>query len=158
MNHLDEISTAELHDVLNSVEEKKPTQRLLASIAYKNGVSQTELAKWFNTSRRTIYNWLMRFDTNEPLSEVVSDAHRSGRNRKLSEDELKEFRETVHRSPRDAGYDEPAWTTTLVRHHLEETYHVEYSIPSCRRLLKEAGLSYQKSRPANAKDEPEDRD
>ena len=158
MEHLNEISMGELHDVLDSVEEKKPTQRLLASIAYKNGVSQTELARWFNTSRRTIYDWLMRFDTDKPLSEAVSDAHRSGRNRKLPENKLEEFRETVHRSPRDVGYDEPAWTTTLVRHHLEETYDVEYSIPSCRRLLKEAGLGYQKPRPANARDEPEDRD
>ncbi|AUX09309.1 transposase [Halalkaliarchaeum desulfuricum] len=44
------------------------------------------------------------------------------------------------------------------RHHLKETYDVEYSIPSCRRLLKEAGLSYQKPRPENAKAEPEDRE
>lgn len=52
----------------------------------------------------------------------------------------------------------PAWTTKLVRRHLKETYDVEYSIASCRRLLKEAGLSYQKPRPANAIAEPDDRE
>ena len=158
MDHLDEVSIDELHDALDSVEEKKPTQRLLAAIAYKNGVSQTELAEWFNTGRRTIYNWLKRFDTDEPIVEAVTDRQRAGRNRKLSESELEEFRETLHESPREAGYDEPAWTTKLVRHHLEDVYDVEYSIPSCRRLLKEAGLSYQKPRPSNAKAEPEDRE
>ena len=158
MEHLDGISIDELHEVLDSVEGKRPTQRLLAAIAYKNGVSQTELAEWFNTGRRTIYSWLKRLETDEPLSKMVTYSQRSGRNWKLSEDELEEFRETLHESPRKVGYDEPAWTTKLVRHHLEEAYDVEYSIPSCRRLLKEAGLRYQKPRPANAKAEPEDRE
>ena len=158
MDHLNEISLDELHDALERVEGKRPTQRLLAAIAYKDGVTQTQLAKWNNTGRRTIYSWLMRFETDEPLVEAVTDDQRSGRNRKLSEDELYQFRQTVREPPDQAGYDEPAWTTKLVRHHLKETYGVQYSIPSCRRLLKEAGLSYQKPRPANAKAEPEDRE
>lgn len=158
MNHLEEISLDELHEALERVEGKRPTQRLLAAIAYKNGVTQTELAEWNNTGRRTIYSWLKRLDTDEPITEAVTDDHRSGRNRKLSENQLEEFRESVHESPAEAGYDEPAWTTSLVQHHLKETYDVEYSIPSCRRLLKEAGLSYQKPRPSNAKAEPEDRE
>jgi len=157
VDHLEKITLEELHEAMDSVEGKKPTQRLLAVIAYKNGISQTELAEWFGVGRRTIYSWLQRFDTDEPLWEAVSDDHRSGRNRKLPNTELDEFRETLHESPEEAGYDEPAWTTKLVRHHLEEKYDVEYSIPSCRRLLKEAGLSYQKPRPANVKAEPEDR-
>ena len=45
MDHLDEISVEELQDALDNVEGNKPTQRLLAAIAYKNGVTQTELAE-----------------------------------------------------------------------------------------------------------------
>lgn len=158
MDHLDEISLDELHEALNKVEGKRPTQRLLTAIAYKNGVTQTELAEWNDMGRRTIYSWLKRLDTDEPLSDAVIDENRSGRNRKLSDIQLKEFRETVREPPTEAGYDEPAWTTELVRHHLKETYDVEYSIPSCRRLLEEAGLSYQKPRSESVKAEPEDRD
>ncbi len=54
------------------------------------------------------------------------------------------FEETVHESSKEVGIDAPAWTPALVQQDLGETYAVEYSIPSCRRLLKEAGLSYQK--------------
>ena len=60
--------------------------------------------------------------------------------------------------PQEAGYDERAWTTRLIRHHLNETYDIEYSIPSCRRWLKEAGRSYQKPRPENAKTDPGNRE
>jgi hypothetical protein len=39
---LDEISVEELRDNLDNLDGKKPTQQLLAAIAYKNGVTQTE--------------------------------------------------------------------------------------------------------------------
>ncbi len=146
MEHLDAISVEELQDALDSVDGNKPTQRLLAAIAYKNGVTQTELAQWYDVQRRTIYSWLKRLDTDESLEQAVSDDKRTGRKRKLSETEQEEFEETVHEPPEKVGIDAPAWTPALVQQYLEDAYDVEYSIPSCRRLLKEAGLSYQKPR------------
>jgi len=146
VNHLDEISVEELQDALDNVDEKKPTQRLLAAIAYKNGVTQTELAEWYDVQRRTIYSWLKRLDTDESLEQAVSDSKRTGRNRKLSETQQEQFEASVQEPPAEVGIDAPAWTPALVQEFLEETYGVEYSIPSCRRLLKEAGLSYQKPR------------
>jgi chromosome segregation and condensation protein ScpB len=46
VERLDGISVEELQDALDSVDGNKPTRRLLAAIAYKNGVTQTELAEW----------------------------------------------------------------------------------------------------------------
>ncbi|MFC6716702.1 IS630 family transposase [Halovalidus salilacus] len=146
MEHLDEISVEDLQNALDNVDGKKPAQRLLAAIAYKNGVPQSELAEWYGVERKTIYNWLKRLDTDESLEQAVTDAHRSGRKRKLSETEQEQFEATVHGSPAEVGLDAPAWTPALVQQYLAETYDVEYSLPSCRRLLKEAGLSYQKPR------------
>jgi transposase len=87
MDHLDEIPVEELQDALDNVEGKKPTQRLLAAIAYKNGVTQTKLAEWYDVQRRTIYNWLTRLDTDESREQAVTDDKRTGRKRKLSEDQ-----------------------------------------------------------------------
>jgi transposase len=144
MDHLDEISVEELQGALGNVDENKPTQRLLAAIAYKNGVTQTELAEWYGTGRKTIYSWLKRLDTDEPLEQTVTDDKRTGRKRKLSEQQQQKFEHAVHDPPEEVGIDAPAWTPALVQQFLDKTYDVEYSIPSCRRLLKEAGLSYQK--------------
>jgi transposase len=146
VNHLDEISVEELQDALDNVDGKKPTQRLLAAIAYKNGVTQTELAVCSAVLRRTIYCGNKRLDTDESLEQAVSDDKRTGRKRKISESQQEKFEETVHDPPEEVGIDAPAWTPALAQEYLEETYGVEYSIPSCRRLLKEAGLSYQKPR------------
>jgi hypothetical protein len=45
-------------------------------------LTQTELAEWHDIRRRTIYSWLIRLDTDEPLEQAVSDARRSGRSRR----------------------------------------------------------------------------
>ena len=108
MDHLDKISVEELQASLDNVEGKKPTQRLLAAIAYKNGVTQTELAEWYDVERRTIYGWLKRLDTDESLEHAVVDDKRTGRKRKLSETQQEEFEETVHEPPENVGIDVPA--------------------------------------------------
>jgi transposase len=156
MEHLDDISVQELQDALDGVDGTKPTQRLLAAIAYKNGVTQTELAEWYGVERRTSYSWLKRLDTDEPLAAAVTDARRPGRDRKLSAAQQEEFERTVNESPTGVGYDEPAWTPRLARRYLRETYGVEYSIPSCRRLLKEAGLRYRSTPRSNPDTTSED--
>ena len=81
---------------------------MLAAIAYKNDVTQSKLAEWHDTGWRTIYSWLMRFDTDESLEQAVSDARRSGRKRKLSESQQEEFEQAVHESPEEVGTDAPA--------------------------------------------------
>lgn len=157
MDHLDDISVEELQQTLDKVEDNKPTQRLTAAIAYKNGVTQTELAEWYGVQRRTIYSWLKRFET-VPLDQAVQDDHRSGRPRKLSKSQQNKLEQTLQQPPTEAGIDAPAWTPALLDEFLEETFDVDYSISSCRRLMKEAGLSYQKPRRTAADAEPEDQD
>jgi transposase len=96
----DEIPVEELQDALDNVEGNKPTQRLLAAIAYKNDVTQTELAEWYGTGRRTIYSWLMRLDTDEPLDRAVVDDKRTGRKRKLSDSRQEDFEQTQYLTKR----------------------------------------------------------
>jgi transposase len=155
MEHFEEIELEDLQQALEEVENKKPTQRLTAAIAYKKGVTQTELAEWFGVQRRTIYNWLKRLKE-EPLEQAVTDAHRSGRSRKIDEDQQNQLREALNEPPIESGYDAPAWTPALFQRYLDDAFDAEYSKPSCRRLMKEAGLSYQKPRRKAAEADPED--
>lgn len=68
-----------------------------------------------------------------------------------------QLEEALHDSSAEVGYDEPSWTPALVRRYLEEAFGVEYSLPSCRRLMKEVGLSYRPPRRTAAAD-PDDRE
>lgn len=147
MKRLSEISITELQQTLDTVDRKKPAQRLIAAIAYKNGVSQTELADWFGVQRRTIYGWLTRLE-DEPLAQAVYDDHRTGRPRKLSDTQQTQLQDVLGNSPETVGYERSTWTPTLVQQYLREEFEVEYSRPSCRRLMKDAGLRYRQSNPS----------
>ena len=139
MDHLDEISIEELHEALDNVEGNRPAQRLTAAIAYKNGISQTELAEWYGVERKTIYSWLKRLER-RPLEQAVQDAHRTGRPRKLTDAQLTALEETLHEPPTAAGYEASTWTPALLQQHLQDSFDVAYSRSSCRRLMREAGL------------------
>jgi transposase len=104
--------------------------------------------------RRTIYSWLKRLET-EPLEQAVQDDHRSERPRKLTEEQQKQLEQTLQQPSTESEVDAPASTPALLKDFLEETFDVDYSIPSCRRLMKEAGLSYQKPRRTAAEDRDE---
>lgn len=148
MGHLSDVTADDLRPLLDDVEDKTPALRLVAAIAYLNGVSQSELADWFGVERKTIYNWLTRFDRQE-LANAVRDGERPGRPRKLTEGQFEALTALLERSPASIGYEAPGWTTTLVQTVIRERFGVDYSRASCRRLMREAGLRY---RPAGRSD------
>lgn len=144
MDQLDGVTSDDLRRALDQVEGSLPTQRLLAAIAHENGVSQTDLAAWHGVSRRTIYNWLDRIEPGA-IAESVTDEPRPGRPRELAESERERAVEALQRPPAESGYDEPAWTTALVQRWVREEFGTAYSLPSCRRLLRAAGLVYRRA-------------
>jgi transposase len=143
MAYLESVSVESLHRILTEVDDKRAVQRLLAGIAYKDGVSQTKIARRHDVHPNTVRNWLRRLERleDEPFEAVVYDESSGGRSRKLSDDEYERFVDALHGSPADVGFDERAWTVPLARRYLEETFDVEYCPRHVRRLLSEAGLT-----------------
>lgn len=134
-----DITVEDLRRALEAVDGKTPAQRLIAAIAYKNGITQTELADWFGVERKTIYNWLARLEEGD-LAASARDESRPGRPRKLTGRQIDEIYRTLGHPPTDDGYDAPTWTTGLVQRYIRDRFDVDYSRPSCRRLMQEAGL------------------
>ena len=60
--------------------KERNRQNGLAPIVYKNGVTQTELAEWYNVQRRPIYSWLTQLDTDESLEQAVTNIIDLGEN------------------------------------------------------------------------------
>lgn len=157
MDQLVDVTVDELREVLDSVNEKTPALRLIAAIAYKHGITQSILADWFNVERKIIYNWLTRLEERD-IESSVCDEHRTGRPRKLPDNQRTELEETLQHPPTEVGFDAPAWTTKLLQEFIREEFNINYSSSSCRRLTKEAGLRYQTSKKATAEADPEERE
>lgn len=140
MDHLDDVPADDLRQALDRVDGKTPALRLVAAIAYRNGVGQTELADWFGVERKTVYNWLRRFEDAPPV-EAARDAPRPGRPSKLTSEQRKRAREAIAADPCTVGHDAPEWTPETVAEYVYERFGVDYSKSSCRRLLREARSS-----------------
>lgn len=140
MRRLDGISAGDLRAALSEIDGSRPSRRLIAAVAYRHGISQTELAEWFDVERKTVYNWLSRLEARpDALADAARDAPRPGRPAKLSDEQRAELARVLGSTPEAAGYDEAEWDPSLVRRHVRREYGVEYSPASCRRLLDELG-------------------
>lgn len=139
MNYLDDLSMADLHGLLAEVEGKKPTLRVVVGVNYKQGVSPTEIARWYDLSRTTVYNWLDRLErvTSDPRSSVLLDADRPGRPSKLSTEQRDTLVRTVASTPRDAGIDADEWTPRVLQQYIDDTFGVRFTRRHSRTLLDE---------------------
>lgn len=149
MGKLENISSEQLRESLDKVEEKAETLRLVVGINYKNGVTQSELANWYGVSRTTIHNWLDRLESLEskPLEEVISDKQRSGRPSKLTDSEREKLFSILQEPPEELGVDAPAWSPPLVRAYIREEFDVEYTLRHIRDLMNDAGIVWKTARP-----------
>lgn len=140
MAKLENVSVGELHEALDRVSGKKPTQRLMVAIVYKQGPSVPTIANWFDMRKETIYSWFSAMEE-KPLMDAIVDDPRPGRPPKLSDDQLEVFRSALNQSPVIIGYDATEWNPKLVQKYLQDEFDVEYSLRHVRRILEKENVS-----------------
>jgi len=146
MDSLEEISVEELKAVLEEVEEKRPTKRLMVAILYKQGLKVPEISDIYGFSETTIYRWF-KWLRNEPIEEAIYDKKRNGRPTKLTEKQQKELNKTLQKPPTETGYDEQAWNPKLVQNHIKENHDINYSRSHIYKIMKKHGLTCKTPRP-----------
>lgn len=141
----EELDDTALRAALDEIDDKTAAVRLLVAIAHQNGVTQSELAEWLDVERKTIYNWLSRFrDSPENLVGAARDDDRSGRPRKLTGEALTDLLERLRDPPTESGVGGVTWTPESVQRWVEDEHGITYSLESCRRLMRDAGLEYRR--------------
>lgn len=146
MDRLDHLTLDGLYEKLEEIDERVPAQRVLVAIGHKLGDANKDLAPRHNVSRKTIRNWLDRFEE-QPLEKAPYDAPRSGRPAKLTDQERERLVEHLRKSPEEYDYERQVWSPVLVHDHLETEFGVEYTLVHIRRLMQEAGLTWRTARP-----------
>lgn len=137
MNRLEDLTLDDLHGILAEVEGKKPTLRVVVGINYKAGISPAEIARWYDVSRTTVYNWLDRLERaadGSPAS-ALPDAERSGRPPKLSPVQRRSLAETVAAPPRAVGIDADEWTPPVFQRYIEQEFGIRFTRRHARTLL-----------------------
>lgn len=136
MTKLDDVDADALRETLSEVDSAKAAKRLMVALAYKDGVSVSELARRYGVPRSTLYYWLDRFEE-LPIGEAIEDEPRPGRPRKLDADDRRALAAHIADDPSDHGYDAEEWTPEVVQRHIERAFDTSYSVGHVRRLLRE---------------------
>lgn len=157
--HGGKLSDTETEDLVDQLAEQpdegQAVMRLVAAREYKAGLSPAQIEDKYGWSEGTVYHWLGYFEERGDDAALV-DKPRSGRPRKLTDEQYEQFIDELQESPQEFGYDHQAWFPLLAHHYLRSEYDVEYSLRHIRRLLNEAELSWRTARPRHHKADPEE--
>jgi transposase len=125
--------------------------RLLALLHIKDGADRTQAAKHVKVSRKVVNDWAKKF-FNEGL-EGLNEKTRSGRQSKLTEDQLSELKEYIQRhSIKESGGRLNAAALVSV---IDDKFGVKYSRTNVYRLLHALNFSWITSRSRHPKQSQE---
>jgi transposase len=147
---------AQLETVIKTVDDVRQLQRAQALLWLSDGDSASEIAERLRIDRRTVYNWVARFEqrTSEGVSARLADGARSGRPAiaKGIIDPLIDL--VIDSDPRDFGYHQTVWTSTLLQTYLREEHRLEVSRFSVARAIDRLGISWKRPRHTLASRDP----
>ena len=115
--------------------ESRFLHRLHCVLLVAQGSSCYQVAEWFEEHPCTVERWVQNFHKYD--LEGLRDEQKTGRPRKVRDDQLKQLHGDVSRNPSELGYDQYEWSGKLLKTHLEFHYSVELSVRQCQRLLNQ---------------------
>lgn len=121
----------------------KAVKRLFVAIEYKKGRSPAAITERYGIPRQTVYNWLDRLEVG-PIDKTIYDEHRSGRPRKLTEEQLSLLENCLEEGAESHGFTGQLWTGSRVAKVIENQFTVSVSERTALRYLKTLGWSNKK--------------
>ena len=139
-----------LQDEIRRSQETRFDHRLHAALLVAQGVTCTEAAALLGDApRRWIHYWIHRFESEGFAG--LADADRSGRPKKLSEQQLDEIGKALRESPRKTGLTTNIWDGKTLSIFIRQQYAVDLGVRQCQRLFRQLGFRLRKPRPIIAK-------
>lgn len=142
--YLEHVEKKSLKSKLNETVDR-PTQRLIAAISYKEGLSIETIASCCGITTDTIYRWLGWFESEESLDEAIHDDQGgSGRKPALAKEKRPELEEILLEGPEEYGFTGQMWTGPRVSEVIETEFDVSVNSVTAWRYMKQLGWSHQK--------------
>lgn len=137
-----------LEILLKTTDDVRQLQRAQALLWLNEGESVAEIAERLRVDRRTVYNWLSRFEQRKdhPVDTRLADGLRSGR--PLTAKGLIDpwIDLVIDSDPRDFGYRSTFWTAPLLQTYLHEEHQIVVSQKSVMRALDRLEITWKRPR------------
>jgi len=115
--------------------ESRFLHRLHCVLLVAQGCNCYQVAGWFGEHPCTVERWVHYF--HEYDLEGLRDEQKTGRPRKVRDDQLKRLQGDISTNPSELGYNQHGWNGKLLKTHLEHGYGIELSVRQCQRLLRQ---------------------
>lgn len=142
-----------LQDEIRRSDESRYDHRLHGVLLVAQGMTCPEVAKLLGDSPRTVEYWVHGFEK-RGLAGLI-EGERSGRPRRLEEQQLKEIGAVLRQMPRDVGFGGNLWDGKMLAAWIEREHGIELGVRQCQRLFRQLGFRLRKPRPALAWADPE---
>lgn len=136
-----------LEKQIQQTKDVKVLKRAQALLWLSDGMAVQIISKRLGVTRQTIYDWVSFF-RNRCCASVVNrlqDRPKSGRPPSKSKVVLHELDALLNESPKQYGYPNAQWTSSLLKQALQREHDLEVSTRTIRRCLKQ--LNYIWKRP-----------
>jgi transposase len=142
-----------LQDEIRRSEEARYDHRLHGLLLVAQGMSCGEVARLLGDAPRTVENWVHRFDQ-EGLAGLV-DGERSGRPRRLQQEQIQELEDVLRKRPEDFGLVGGLWDGKTLASFIDQRFGISLGARQCQRLFRQLGFRLRKPRPLIARADPQ---
>lgn len=142
-----------LQDEIRRSDESRYDHRLHGVLLVAQGMTCPEVARLLGDSPRTVEYWVHGFER-RGLAGLI-EGERSGRPRRLEEQQLKEIGVVLRQMPREVGLGGNLWDGKTLATWIEREQGIELGVRQCQRLFRQLGFRLRKPRPALAGADPE---
>lgn len=141
-----------LHDFMIHAPTAKEHSRAQALLWLDSGDSVEEVAEHLAVSRRTVYNWVDRFQQRRDLDlrQRLADGPRPGRPPVALGIIDPLVAEVIDQDPRPLGYGATVWTAPLLQHYLRDVHGIAVSRKSVSRAIERLDRRWKRPRHALA--------
>lgn len=138
----------QLERLIRSTGAARQVCRAQALLWLAEGDSVEEVADRLSVDRRTVYNWITRFEQRSELTveQRLADGARSGRPATALNviDELLDA--VIDDDPREHGYQSTVWTADLLRRYLNAEHKIEVCGKSVSLALQRLQIVWKRPR------------
>jgi transposase len=142
-----------LQDEIRRSKESRYDHRLHGVLLVAQGMSCPEVSRLLGDSSRTVEYWVGRFEA-KGLAGLV-EGERSGRPRRLSDEQLEEIDSVLRKDPESVGIARGLWDGKGLAEFIKKQYAVTLGVRQCQYIFKSLGFRLRKPRPLIARADPE---
>ena len=136
----------QLRQLVHATHSARVLRRAQGLLALADGEPAEVVAERVQIGLSTVYEWAQRYREGSFSTDVLEDAHRSGRPPKQRRCVAEILSTLMEQSPGTFGYRHTVWTVPLLLHHLATAHDLEVSERTVRRALHELGYRWKRPR------------